>query len=168
MKAVWKRIHTWLDATAPAGYGNLRPGTTAEEIRAAEKALGMKLPAEVKASYRIHDGQEMEPGLIGGEGWVLSPLQEVVKNWQAIQDNGKQTPRVPIAWIGTGDYVFLNLDPSADDSGRLMIQRRDSDNPDHLALSFRAWLEDFADKLEEGEFAYSEEEGTLMYAEELD
>lgn len=68
MKAVWKRIHAWLDANAPAGYGRLRPGAGAGAIRAAEAALGVKLPAAVRASYRVHDGQADEPGLVGGEG----------------------------------------------------------------------------------------------------
>jgi hypothetical protein len=49
-----------------------------------------------------------------------------------------------------------------------MIQRRDSADPDPLAPSFRTWLEDFADQLEDGEFAYSEEHGEVMYADELD
>ncbi len=73
MKAVWKRIHAWLDANAPAGYGDLRPGASAAAIQAAEKALGLKLSADIKASYRVHDGQGNEPGLIGGEG--VSPVR---------------------------------------------------------------------------------------------
>src|SRR5262245_53007061 len=168
MKAVWKRIHTWLAANAPEGYGDLRPGASAEAIQAAEKAMGLKLPADVKASYRVHDGQKIEPGLIGGEGWLLSSLQEVVKSWRRwFQASPEYARRVPIAWIGTGDYVFLNLDPAAEGPGSLMIQRRDSADPDPLAPSFRAWLEDFADQLEDGELAYSEEHGEVMYADEL-
>ena len=169
MKTVWKRIHAWLDANSPAGYGHLRPGAGADAIRVAEKAIGMKLPADIKASYRVHDGQDMEPGLIGGEGWMLSSLQEVVESWRRwFQANPKYAHRVPIAWIGTGDYVFLNLDPNAEESGSLMIQRQDCADPDSLAPSFRTWLEDFADQLEDGEFAYSEEDGEVMYADEID
>ena len=68
MQSIWKRIHTWLDTNAPKGYGSLRDGASAEAIQAAEKAMKLKLPADVKTSYRIHDGQRKEPGLIGGEG----------------------------------------------------------------------------------------------------
>ena len=57
MKAIWERLHTWLRENAPAGYGDLRLGASAEAIRAAERAMGLKLPADIKASYRIHDGQ---------------------------------------------------------------------------------------------------------------
>ena len=82
---------------------------------------------------------------------------------------------VPLAWIGTGDYVFLNLDPDfrnldpdAEEPGYLMIQRRDSDDPDPFMPSFSFWLEDFADELESGAFAYSERHGVVMYAGEID
>ena len=47
MKAVWNRIHAWLDANVPKGYGRLRPGTTGEAIQAAKKAMGLKLPPDV-------------------------------------------------------------------------------------------------------------------------
>lgn len=169
MRAVWKRIHAWLDANAPAGYGNLRLGASADAIQAAEKIMGLKLPRDVKASYRIHDGQDMEPGLVGGEGWMLLSLQEIVKSWgHWSRANPKDAHFVPIAWNGTGDYVFLNLDPVSEDPGCLKIQRRDSADPDPLTPSFSFWLEDFADELENGTFAYSEDHGEVMYADELD
>ena len=169
MKSVWKRIHAWLEENAPKGYGHLRPGADADALQAAEKAMGLKLPADVKASYRIHDGQKREPGLIGGEGWMLSSLHEIVKSWRrASRANPKAPYRVPIAWIGTGDYVFLNVDPDSEDPDCLLIQRADSADPDPLAPSFSDWLENFADELEDGVFAYSEDDGELMLADELD
>lgn len=169
MKAVWKRIHAWLDANVPEDYGHLRPGASADEIQAAEKAMGFKLPADVKASYRIHDGQRKEPGLIGGEGWCLLSLKEAVKLWrQWSKSNQENAGRVPVAWGGAGDYIFLELGPDAEEVGRVMVQRGDSDGPDPVAPSFRSWLEDFAEKLEDGEFGYSEENGEIMYADEID
>src|SRR5437667_10255962 len=77
MKTVWRRIHNWLDANAPEGYSHLRPGGSAEAIRAAEAATGLKLPAAAKASYRIHDGQGTAPALIGAEGRRFVPLRDV-------------------------------------------------------------------------------------------
>jgi cell wall assembly regulator SMI1 len=83
MEEIWKRIHAWLDANAPQGYGQLRPGASAESISEAEEAMGQKLPADLKASYLVHDGQFDEPGLIGGEGWCLFSMQETLEKWQA-------------------------------------------------------------------------------------
>ena len=101
--------------------------------------MGLKLPDDVKASYRVHDGQDNEPGLIGGEGWRLLSLQEMVKVWrQWSRANRQDTRRVPIAWGEMGDYVFLDLASDAEEAGGLMIQRRDSDEPDPLAPSFSA------------------------------
>ena len=169
MRAIWKRIHTWLVANAPKGYGKLRRGATAEAIQAAEKAMRLKLPPDVKASYRIHDGQRNEPGLIGGEGWCLLSLREMVKTWRRwSRHDPRYASRVPVAWGGAGDHIFLDLGPDADQPGCLIVQRSDSDEPDPVAPSFRCWLEDFADKLDDDEFAYSEEHGEIMYADELD
>ncbi len=169
MKAIWNRIHAWLDANAPEGYGHLRPGASAEEIQAAEKAMGLKLPADVKASYRIHDGQGNEPGLIGGEGWCLLPIQEMVKLWRRwSRSDPKDVNYMPVAWGVMSDYVFLDLRPDAEEPGCLMVQRRDSADPHPVAPSFRFWLEDFAAKLDEGEFAYSKVDGCIRYADEID
>jgi cell wall assembly regulator SMI1 len=169
MKTVWERIHAWLDVNAPAGYGHLNPPASAEAIQEAEKAMGLELPADVKASYRVHDGQCNEPGLIGGEGWCLLTLHEIVASWRKWAKHHQQFRRcVPVAWGGAGDYVLVDLHSEAERPGRLIVQRRDSDGPDPLARSFQSWLKDFADKLDDGEFAYSEADGCLMYSDEID
>jgi hypothetical protein len=49
-----------------------------------------------------------------------------------------------------------------------MVQRRDSVDPDPVAPSYRFWMEDFADKLDDGDLAYSEDGGCIMYADEID
>ena len=169
MEAIWKRIHIWLDANAPTGYGHLRPGASVEAIRAAEDAMGLKLPDDVKGSYRIHDGQDKEPGLIGGEGWRMFSIQEIVQQWgRWSRANPEDARFVPIAWGEARDYVFLNVDPGGEAAVKLMIQRRDGNNPAPLELSFRSWLEGFADQLKDGKFAYSKYEGCLMYTDEID
>jgi len=169
MKAIWNRIHVWLEANAPEGYGHLRPGASAKAIQTAEETMGLKLPDDVKASLRVHDGQANEPGLIGGEGWFLMSLEEMVEQWQRwSRADPRDAGCVPVAWVGTGDYIFLDLDPKSDQTGRLMVQRRDTIGSNPMAPSFRSWLEDFADMLEDGEFAYSEEHGGIMYADEMD
>ncbi|WP_439624491.1 hypothetical protein [Gemmata sp.] len=50
----------------------------------------------------------------------------------------------------------------------MIVQRSDTGGPGPVAPSFRLWLEGFADKLEGDEFAYSEADGCLMYADEID
>lgn len=180
MKSVWDRIHAWLGANAPTGYGDLRPGAGEDEIRAAEEAMGLKLPDDVIASYLIHDGQETRArygrGIVGGEGWRLLPLCEIVELWgHWSRADPSDARHVPIADIGTGDCVFLNLDPDfraldpdAEEPGYLMIQRRDTAEPYAWMASFSSWLEEFADELARGRFAYSERQGSVMYADEIE
>ena len=169
MKAIWKRIHAWLDANAPEGYGYLRPAATAEAIQVAEEAMRQKFPADVKASYRIHDGQDNEPGLIGGEGWHLLSLQEMVEAWRRwSRFDSRFASRMPVASGGAGDYIFLELGSDSEEPSSLIVQRRDRDDPAPVAPSFRFWLEDFADKLDNDELAYAEKEGCIMYTDEID
>lgn len=169
MRTVWKRIHAWLDVNAPPGYGFLQPGASPDAIEAAEEAMGIKLPEDVKASYRVHDGQAREPGLIGGEAWCLLTLKEMVKSWRKWSTLDERYRNfVPVAWGGAADYVFLDLGTNAERPGCLIVQRSDSDEPDPVAQSFRLWLEDFADKLEDDEVVYSTASGCLMYADEID
>src|SRR5436190_9785110 len=101
MHGIWKRIHAWLDANAPKGYGQLRSGASVEAIQVAEDAMGMILPDDMKASCDIHDGQFDEPGLIGGEGWCLMSLQEIVDHWgRWTRDDSMYRHCVPVAWGG--------------------------------------------------------------------
>ncbi len=131
--------------------------------------MGLKLPTDAEASYRIHNGQSIEPGLIGGEGWCLLSLQEMVKQWgQWSRSDPNAAGCVPVAWGEAGDYIFLDLRPDAEVPGGVMVQRRDSADPDPVAPSFRSWLEHFAHQLDDGEFAYSEDDGCIMYADEID
>lgn len=169
MIEIWERIHAWFDENAPAGYGNLRAGAGAGDIAMAEKVMGLKFPPDLATSYRVHDGQGNEPGLIGGEGWCLLPLKDTVAFWQK---RCEASPRfkecVPLAWGGAGDYIFLDLSSSAKSAGSIIVQRSDSEEPDVVAASFRSWIEEFADKLEGDEFAYSEADDCVMYADEID
>jgi cell wall assembly regulator SMI1 len=131
--------------------------------------MGLKFPIDVRASYRVHDGQGNEPGLIGGEGWCLLSLREMVEQWRRWSRSDPQdVGYVPVAWGGAGDHILLDLRPGAEEPGRVMVQRHDRDEPDPVAPSFRSWLEDFAGKLDDGEFAYSEADGCILYADEID
>ena len=127
-------------------------------------AKSFRLTSRHPTSYT--NGQVDEPGLIGGEGWCLFSLREMAEQWQR-WSNSRDRDRLPIAWGAMGDHIFLDLQDS-EQPGRVMVQRADSDEPDPVAPSFRAWLEDFANKLDNDEFAYSASDGCVMYADEVD
>ena len=84
-------VRTEPDGVQAADYletsGLYRTGKYAECAESAEKAMRLTLPGDVKASYRIHDGQGLDPhwgdaGLVGGEGWRLLPVHEIVEQWE--------------------------------------------------------------------------------------
>lgn len=52
----WQRIDSWLKAHAPQNWQKLNPGVSEQEIRQKEEALGVLLPEDFKASYRLHNG----------------------------------------------------------------------------------------------------------------
>jgi cell wall assembly regulator SMI1 len=60
MRDLWDRLEAHLRIEAPDVLPTLRPPTTDAAIAAAEAALGLRFPADLIASLRIHDGQVQE------------------------------------------------------------------------------------------------------------
>ena len=165
--------HTRLARSQRAGgAGESAPGATNEQIRAAEAALGVTLPKDVKACYRIHDGQ-----VSGGvdvpdflHGWRWNSLSDMVDDWRFLN----HPTWIPVANNQNGDFYCLDLTPNEDRKvGRVILWWHDLNynSPEDVhvaAVSFTAWLRDFADELEEGEWVNSEEFGGLVREDELD
>lgn len=60
MRAHWTEIESWLKANAPAIYEGLNPPASAQQVADAEKALGVRFPADCVASFQIHNGQKFD------------------------------------------------------------------------------------------------------------
>src|SRR5262249_20266200 len=86
MKDVWDRIHRWVRDTAPEVLESLRPGAAEGRIRAAEEAMGVTLPEEVKAAYRIHDGQAGSTPPAFLHGWEWMSLDGMLSMWRCHKD----------------------------------------------------------------------------------
>jgi cell wall assembly regulator SMI1 len=110
---------------------NLQPGARDEELQSVENQLGVTLPEEMKALYRIHNGQAWNVGVNSFvRNLTLSPLDQVKENWTFLQeefDPDEMEPEIeddaikpvlwnckwiPIAENGGGDYLCLDTDPS--------------------------------------------------------
>ncbi|WP_406697849.1 SMI1/KNR4 family protein [Singulisphaera sp. Ch08] len=52
----WHRIEAWMSRHCPEVIAALLPGASETEIAEFEAVIGQKLPADVRESYRIHDG----------------------------------------------------------------------------------------------------------------
>jgi cell wall assembly regulator SMI1 len=193
MKTIWDRIHVWLAEHAPEVLASLRPPATNEQVRAAEEAMGVHFPADVKACYRIHDGQ----GAVEGEyeppgflyGWEWHSLEDVLGEWRThkeLVDDGtftsdiRSNPRGPIRddwwhpkWIpltanGGGDHHCLDLAPKRGGRvGQIIIWWHDDSHRVVLARSLTQWLADFADELEAGEYTTSPDYHGLVHVSDL-
>src|SRR5262245_45556649 len=99
MKLIFDRLHFWLAANAPAILADLRPPATRKQLRAAERAMKLKLPSAVEDAYLIHDGQQthgddgaFRPFLYGGE-WLR--LERMVEEWKVGKGLYEQDKRFP-------------------------------------------------------------------------
>ncbi|MFE9370547.1 SMI1/KNR4 family protein [Streptomyces sp. NPDC006711] len=79
----WSRIVEWLAEYAPPSYAALRPGARDDEIAALEATLGVSVPQELKALWRLSAGEDgvRGTGVMLGD-WTLMPLDAVIEAHQ--------------------------------------------------------------------------------------
>ncbi|WP_380171677.1 SMI1/KNR4 family protein [Kineococcus sp. DHX-1] len=156
----------------------LNPAATDAQLDAAEAHLGQSLPADVRAVFRLADGQvqyhhddpRWAAGLIGGE--PLLPLASVLLHWDqwagfdsetGFDEFASSTPEgfvrpkysvrgwVPLTHDGGGNHVGVDLDPDVDGTvGQVITFGRDDEQHHVLAPSLLSYLEQLADLLEQG------------------
>ncbi|MFI8219870.1 SMI1/KNR4 family protein [Streptomyces sp. NPDC085932] len=76
----WRRIITWLEQHTPVTHGALLPGASPDGIVALEQALGLRIPAELRALWLLCAGAEDTAGaalMPDNGGWALMPLDTV-------------------------------------------------------------------------------------------
>lgn len=186
MRDIWNRIESWLAINAPKLLNNLRPGAIDAQIQEIEELLGVQFPEDFKASYRIHDGQVFDaPNFF--DNWEFLSLKRIIDEynfWKELWNEGKLgdgreecrgnadgaikinyhwNPKwIPITNNSTGDNECLDLDPDENGTfGQVIIMWHNDPDMSVIANSFRAWLEQFTDDLEAGNFIYYQEDGCL-------
>lgn len=181
----WDRIEAWLVANAK-GWKPLRPKATDVQIAKAEKSLGIKLPADVRASYRRHNGSDDHgffPDHAGANvSWYLLSVPEIVgeaEEWEELLDDGDfddSKPKadkgvrreawnkrwIPFAGNGGGDCWCLDLAPaSGGKAGQVIYVSHEMAQRERLAKSFSEWLGKFAIALEAGDYRYEKGKGLI-------
>jgi len=76
----WNRIEAWLAQHAPATFAGLEAPAAPEAIEAAETAVGMPFPDELRHSLRRHDGTGYH-GLLA-PFYRLQSAQEIAATWE--------------------------------------------------------------------------------------
>ena len=184
----WRRIEKWFGENGPSGLSAFHPGATETEISKLETALGVVLPADFAASYRLHNGAKTEP-VIALCGWQeFFPLTVIKSRWDVWKkpfDDGvfadrkskPDSPQIrPVYWSdkwvpftndGCGNLLCLDLAPSESGAVGQIIQVWKEPERELIAPSFAALLTKWADDLENNEYVWDEDEG-LVTAEEYE
>jgi cell wall assembly regulator SMI1 len=188
--AAWARIDAWLGRNAPDILDTLEPGATEKMIQDFEQRTGLKLPPDLRASYRRHDGadeSDLFPALERDEmGYSLLTLSQAFRDWRLHAKRNKGGPGnapddfdcdrgvrreywndgwIPVATNGGGDYHCVDLGPAPGGTAGQVIEWRHETNERRLvARSWARWLKDVADGLEDGTFACEEGSGIVRGA----
>jgi cell wall assembly regulator SMI1 len=85
MQEIWRRIEHWLAIHAPALLADLQPGASEQAIAETEGFLGITFPEDIRASFRLHDGQAGDgPWMM--DGWELLSLTRICDEWRVWKD----------------------------------------------------------------------------------
>ncbi|WP_406301128.1 SMI1/KNR4 family protein [Streptomyces sp. NBC_00885] len=153
----WRRIEAWLCEHASASFDLLKPGASEGEIAALEEAIGVRVPASLKALWQLRAGHLDEPGagFLPEYNWALMDLDAVVlvyrERMELQRDWGSDEPFlwkpswIPFCAWSTHDFTSgLYLDA---ESGEVCRWSESIDRRTEFE-SLTAFLEGMADALE--------------------
>jgi cell wall assembly regulator SMI1 len=139
---------------------HLLPGAQEEDFEFLAHRLGVSLPEEMKALYRLHNGQDTQAGTLSFlRNLTLSPIKEIAENWAFLQeefDPEDMEPDIeeglkpllwnakwiPIAGNGAGDYLCLDTDPAeTGTAGQVLYFWHDWGHRSVQATSLLAFIE---------------------------
>jgi cell wall assembly regulator SMI1 len=168
----WTRVTNWYEGHVADFDPKLATGATAGDIRDAEEALGVELPADVRESYLIHNGSQ---NALFPSGYYLLSLEEVIDEWTVwcdLLEKGEvpssspetqgavkrvwwSTRWIPFSHSGGGDHQCIDLDPPTGGTWGQVIDFDHERGPRQVcAASFSVWLADFAAALETGQYLF--------------
>jgi cell wall assembly regulator SMI1 len=189
VQSMWQRIDAWLSVNAPQIWQKVQVGASETEIQQAEATLGLTLPEDFKASYRIHNGGYLlnlvsEMGIFSLDGivsdWQL--FKELVEDetwsdagtpyyvehpragskFEAIQPVWWDTHWIPFGRDSAGNCCCIDLAPTSEGSSGQIIDWDHEVGPSQVvASSFTEVLATFANELEAGAYVIDAKEGFI-------
>ncbi|MBG8556242.1 SMI1/KNR4 family protein [Hymenobacter guriensis] len=144
------QLDTLLQQHRPEYYAELNPPATAAELAAFETEVGLTLPAELRAWFSWHNGQNDEcfEGLVANyECPSLSSVAESMRINRELLEAGDfaanwwQPNWVPFLTNGSGDHVCLDLEGTfTGQPGQLLEHWHDWEPRDVVFPNLTAWL----------------------------
>jgi cell wall assembly regulator SMI1 len=174
INGIWRRIERRLQIHAPEVFATLSPGASAAELKKLETAIDLKLPADLRQSLTIHNGQNDRTRCLTFCGYAsLMPARNIVRDWRMLtklgvqfdKESGDYSPAknrlnhdwwrrscIPFAEF-EGDYTCVDMKATKGlRSGRIVEHTHDSLMSETKMPSFTDWLERIARALEAGKF----------------
>jgi cell wall assembly regulator SMI1 len=92
MSDLWERVDRVLARHEPSIYASLRPPASLEQIEAAESAMGLRFPVDIRTAYLHHDGASfpaapdnfnfaLDSIFVWGNSW--SCLAQCIEIWKS-------------------------------------------------------------------------------------
>ena len=169
------RIRRWCEANGKAKlvFDCMNPPATDADLDAAEQRIGRPLPEDVRALYKVANGQdehaeanedEMEVGLFPWTerelAHLLYPLgdeENVMSRGDPEDDLDVQPGWFPLASNMGGDEVAIDLHPDSPRPGRVLHFNHEGYGAREVAPSLAQHLTDIADLMEAGGIEFNEE-----------
>src|SRR5262249_10113404 len=155
-------LEAWLKEHRPRYHEGLRPGASADDLAALEKALGFPLPEELRTWLGWHDAQS--PDLMGAfrDSFALMSAREIAEAHADLvsePEPGWRREWVPSLDAGQGDYVCLDTATAGHPIRE--VWRGRTDHP-IVAASLAEWAADLLADVEAGRYVEDPERGEFV------
>ena len=165
----WNSIEEALRAQAPRLVATLAPPASEADIAELEQVIGLRLPTDLNASLRCHDGQR-DPSCLWSftDGGMLLSTSGIAERWRiadsVYRDLLTQPPPVPgytpAPWWKTtlipftdaeGDMLCVDTDAVVGSHcGEVIWHIHDDGLTSAIAESYAQWLADVASRIRKG------------------
>ncbi|MBD8529784.1 MULTISPECIES: SMI1/KNR4 family protein [unclassified Massilia] len=176
MQVLWKDYENWLAEHWPDGLSRLQGPATDAQMTDLETALRVKLPDDLIAFLKIHNGQSEYGPLLSG--WYFLSVEEILEQWliwaelvdagefddyrsepqAGIRNDWYNRKWIPFTHDGAGNHLCVDLDPAADGQhGQVITMWHDSPDREQQARSFHAFFASYVQAVLAGQYAYGED-----------
>jgi cell wall assembly regulator SMI1 len=183
----WYKFEAVLQKFMPRDYAALMPPASDEQIQAAELAMGVVFPDDLKFLYRKHNGIDRNAKFVGNfvfDGMRWCSLDDMVAYWKMMShlcdqwqtDYPDHFPKenaswenlmvrpvsydkkwIPISLSGSMHNIYLDLSPSYAGTVGQIVHLSSDGGVIAMAPSLADWIDFFCDSFESGELALNED-----------
>ncbi len=178
------RIVDWFEAHQPQVRKQFKQPVGASVLTNVEKKEKLKLPADFKAFYGLHNGSGSAAAMPSSrpkqKAYALLPAGQILKAMEHLKElyilDEDTTPNVDpgiadamlgLTWIpfakrGARDYLCVDLSPGRGGKRGQIIEVLWRSERRHVARSMREYLNTVADSLDDGIYAYRAKQGIVL------